>query len=115
MSKTECKRCHGEGMGQHSRANGMCYLCGRMPAGQAVTKVEAPMCSKRERRILDIKAILGNATREHAAGDLSGWLSESCGYGDPTTLETIRGLVRTAPEDVAIRARAAFSRLGIEA
>lgn len=115
MSKTECKRCGGEGMGQHSRAQGMCYLCGRMPAGQAQEKLETPLCSARERSILDLKALLGNAAREHAAGELAEWLDFSCGYGDPTTIQTIRAQVNAAPVDVAARARAAFARLGVAA
>ncbi len=110
---SECKRCGGEGMGQHSRANGMCYLCGRLPAGETV-KPEAALCS-RERIILSLKAYINNAGRERAAGELTEWLETSCGYGDPTTLESIRGLVRAAPADVAARARAAFARLGIAA
>jgi hypothetical protein len=116
MSNGDCKRCAGDGMaGYKHRAGGVCFLCGRMPAGEGQTARADTLCSKRERCILDLAAYLNNAKREHAAGDLTDWLSDSAGYGDPTTLESIRGLVTVAPSDVAARARAAFARLGVAA
>jgi hypothetical protein len=114
-TRPECRRCKGEGMGQHSRANGACYLCGRLPGeGHAVKEVVAP-ADARWRSIEDLRVLLANATREQAAGELAEWLDLSCGYGDPTTLQTIRAQVNAAPADVASRARAAFARIGVVA
>ena len=107
-----CKRCQGEGMGQHSRANGMCYLCGRMPGeGHAVAAV-AP-ADARAKAIADISVALRKVTQWSADGELQSWLDWTDMDSNPTVGENIRATVRHAPTDVAARARAAFARLGV--
>lgn len=97
-------------MGQHSRTNGMCYLCGRMPGEGHAAKAVAPG-DKRHGDISTLAALIANATREQAEGYLDSWLSDE-EYGW-TVMHTIFGLVTTADADVAARARAAFARIGV--
>jgi len=115
MSKTECKRCGNEGMhGYKHVAAGMCFACGRTPAGGASSKA-APLCSLRERIILDISSWLRNAERAKSEGTLASWWADvgpdSDEYG--CRVPGIASRVRSAPADVQARAIAAFARVGI--
>jgi hypothetical protein len=115
MATTECKRCGGEGMDQHKAiAGGVCFACGRLPRGAGRQTAEI-IVARQERARLDLLAYYRNAKRELAAGELVEWLATSCGYGDPTTLEGIRGTLNAAAPDVAAKARAAFAAIGVAA
>lgn len=108
MSATECKRCGGEGMRTYKHvAGGVCFACGRTPAGQAATPVQ--LASARERRILDIAVMLRNGARAKEEGTLQAWWTDL--VTDPDCCARAR--VLSAPDDVRARAIAAFARLGI--
>ena len=111
---TGCTRCKGEGMGQHSRANGACYKCGRLPADAAVVVTEEIRSTRAERARLDLRAYFASARRAVDEGDLENWLSEPWdAYGPTCNLSFIRGCTRACLPDVAAKARTAFAGIGV--
>ena len=108
MNATPCARCNDEGLPTYRHiAGGMCFACGRTPAGEVVTAVVR--ANLRERRILDIATILRRAETEKAEGTLKMWWSDVVSCEDTA----LRARVETAPVDVRDRAKAAFARLGL--
>lgn len=108
MSANECKRCGGEGMhGYKHVAGGVCFACGRTPAGTTATP--AQLASARERLIGGLYGIIRRARAEQAEGTLQEW------WADITTCEDtcLKARVETAPADVRDRAIAAFAALGL--
>lgn len=104
LALPDCERCGGEGMTQYKHVvGGVCFACGRTPAGKAATAVE--LAAARERRICDIASLLRRAEQERAAGDLADWWLE--------VRDGARAKVRTAPADVCARAVAAFVKAGL--
>lgn len=109
MHANNCKRCGGEGMGQHKHvAGGMCFECGRTPAGNGsnapVAKVDA-----RLRLILDIQMLLSRAKHEIAEGTVGAWWSDVMDHPDINN----RARILNGPADVRDRAIAAFAKLGL--
>lgn len=102
--KTGCKRCDGFGMAQHKAvAGGVCFECGRLPAGESTNAVA--VVSRRTRLILDFKTWLNRAAYEKNEGTLTEWFSD--------VREDIASKLSVSPADVADRARAAFAKLGL--
>ena len=111
-TSTPCKRCAGEGMGQHKHiARGACFVCGR--TGETAATREALRLTRRERSIADLRTALSRAAQEKAAGTLAAWWQDANDASDD--MPTIKGMVKGADADVAARARAAFARLGLAA
>jgi hypothetical protein len=112
VSKTnDCKRCGNEGMAQHKAiAGGVCFLCGRLPAGEKATP--ATLATARERAISTLRGFIARASQELEAGTPADWLDDVMIPRDDGCA-TLQEVVRAAPADVAARATVAFARLGI--
>lgn len=115
MSNGECGRCGGEGMGQHKDvAGGVCFECGRLPAGGVASPVQ--LASARERMICRIASALRMAQAAANEGTLAQWWADAGQDEEDLGGAVVAGIatyVKAAPADVRARAVAAFGRLGI--
>ena len=110
MSATECKRCGGNGtLAKFSHvAGGRCFACGRSAVHHSEQGNYAPT---RQQSISRLSALLAQAKThpEHFAP-----MRGACGEMEPAPqFEEAQRTLRVAPDDVRVRAIAAFSRIGI--
>lgn len=99
-----CQRCNGNGLPQHKAiCGGVCFACGALPAGE--TASPAFIASARERMIGHLTTIINRAKTETAEGTARDWWID--------VRAELRARLAIAPADVAARATAALSALGL--